>query len=1027
MTRIRNKTLLFFLALTVLINLQIINAHASEELNALNGTCGQNATWTLDETTGVMTISGTGAMTDYASGSSPWYQKRSEITSIVVENGITHVGNEAFSYATKSTSVDLADTVTSIGYKAFNANYELSRLSMPSIETIGNNSFSGCYNLSSVDWPKQLHTIGSHAFYNCKKLTDPVFTDSLKSMGEYAFAYCDSIQNISLPASLTSIAYYAFDSCKGLKHVTFEDGAVTMNGFMFRGCSAIEEMILPDGLKTIPEYAFADCTGLRWIWIPPSVTSIGESAFETCCGLTHIALPGNIKRIGKNAFYHCLNLQSAVYFGTEATWNNVLISDNNEPITSISIEYDNHTYTDFVVNDEGSCTTPKIISYIADDQNQRMESIPAIGHQYKNDICTICNATYTSDEDLLDHGYCTADIEWRLRKDGTLILSGTGAIPNYGVRTSAPWYDYHEQVLQAVIEEGITYLGGKTLAYSIHMTELSLPDSMTEIGPEACSACYVLQDVKLPANLKKIGSHAFFDCYTLPEINFPDTLEIIGEYSFYRCEALKSLDIPESVHTIEQWAFPYCDGLTDVTLPEGLCSLGDYAFDSCKNLNSVHLPESLTYLGMYAFRGCSLLTDFNIPHQITTILQNTFDDCDSLTKVELPENVKQLDYCAFYNCNNLTDVVIQAQDCKFGVAVFEKCSPSFTLWGFTGSPSETYALKNGLNFKSIGTIDIPDVPDIDNPDTEEPDIDNPDIDNPDIDNPDIEEPDIDNPDIEDPGIDNPGIKDPDVEEKPVPIPKHQPVRISDKKPSCTETGNNEYWRCTVCNKYFKDKACTHETTPTHETIAALGHRYQTIQTKATLSKNGSIIEQCSRCKNIQSSQTIFYPKKIALSRTSYVYSGTTKKPSVIVTDSSGKRISSAYYTVKYSTSFPKKVGRYIATISFKTNYTGTVKKSFTIIPKNTKITGASAKSRAISVKWKKEKKEIDGYQLQYSERKNFKSRTKTLTYKNNVTSKKIAKLKAKKKYYIRIRTYKKASGRPYYSSWSSVKTVTTRK
>ena len=231
-----------------------------------SGTCGENAAWTLNETTGAFTVSGTGAMTDYPSmGDMPWYASRTKIKTVQVESGITHVGDYAFSYATVLTSAVLADTVTSVGQKAFFANYKLSALAMPGVEVIGDSAFFGCTVLASFQWPENLREISAHAFSNCPALTNPAFTESLQSLGEYAFAYCNSITDLTLPASLTDVAYYAFDSCKGLERVTFAEGMHTMGGYMFRGCSALEEVVLPDGLTAIPPYAFADCTGLRWI------------------------------------------------------------------------------------------------------------------------------------------------------------------------------------------------------------------------------------------------------------------------------------------------------------------------------------------------------------------------------------------------------------------------------------------------------------------------------------------------------------------------------------------------------------------------------------------------------------------------------------------------------------------------------------------------------------------------------------------------------------------------------------------
>ncbi|MFR5876506.1 MAG: GH25 family lysozyme [Eubacterium sp.] len=210
-------------------------------------------------------------------------------------------------------------------------------------------------------------------------------------------------------------------------------------------------------------------------------------------------------------------------------------------------------------------------------------------------------------------------------------------------------------------------------------------------------------------------------------------------------------------------------------------------------------------------------------------------------------------------------------------------------------------------------------------------------------------------------------------------------------------------------------------------LNSLKHIYKTTTTKATTNKNGSVVTKCSVCGAVKTKSTIYYPKTITLSSTSYTYNGKAKKPSVTVKDSKGKKISASNYTVSYS-SGRKNVGKYTVTIKFKGNYSGTVKKTFTIKPKNTTISKVTAGKKKFTVKWKKYTTQTTGYQIQYSTDKNFKKNNKTVTVsKNKTTSKTISKLSAKKKYYVRIRTYKTVSGTKYYSSWSKAKTVTTKK
>ncbi len=168
-------------------------------------------------------------------------------------------------------------------------------------------------------------------------------------------------------------------------------------------------------------------------------------------------------------------------------------------------------------------------------------------------------------------------------------------------------------------------------------------------------------------------------------------------------------------------------------------------------------------------------------------------------------------------------------------------------------------------------------------------------------------------------------------------------------------------------------------------------------------------------------------KKMTLSKASYVYNGRAQKPAVTVFDDKGNKIPGAYYVVSYKNN--KKVGTATVTVTLQNGYSGTLKKNFTIKPKGTKLTSLTGARKSISIKWAKQKTQTTGYQLQYSVSSKFsKKATVTKTVKKNTTTKLTAKkLKVKKAYYVRIRTYKTVNGKKYYSAWSKVRKVNTKK
>ena len=207
-------------------------------------------------------------------------------------------------------------------------------------------------------------------------------------------------------------------------------------------------------------------------------------------------------------------------------------------------------------------------------------------------------------------------------------------------------------------------------------------------------------------------------------------------------------------------------------------------------------------------------------------------------------------------------------------------------------------------------------------------------------------------------------------------------------------------------------------------LASHKHQYTYTGTKATLSKDGAIIGTCS-CGYVGKRTTIYSPAKISLAASSYTYDGKSHKPKVTVYDRKGKVISTNYYQVSYSSN-TKSIGAHYVTVKFKGYYSGTTSKKYVINPKATKLTGLSAKSKGFTAKWRKGSS-CTGYQVQYSTSKTF-SRKKTVAVPGRAkTSVRIKRLTGSKRYYVRVRTYSRVSGKVYYSSWSSARAVKTKR
>lgn len=189
---------------------------------------------------------------------------------------------------------------------------------------------------------------------------------------------------------------------------------------------------------------------------------------------------------------------------------------------------------------------------------------------------------------------------------------------------------------------------------------------------------------------------------------------------------------------------------------------------------------------------------------------------------------------------------------------------------------------------------------------------------------------------------------------------------------------------------------------------------------------------CSRCGRWSLNYKFSYV--VTLSAASYTYDGKTKRPKVTIrcncNDGKTRTVPASYYTVKYAGD-GKKVGKYRVTITFIRDYDGSttggvVEKYYTVKPKPASIRKLTAKKKGFAVQWSKKTAQTTGYQIQYATSSKFKSKTVTVS-KNTATAKTISGLKAKKKYYVRVRTYKTVDGKKYCSAWSKAKAVTTKK
>ena len=274
------------------------------------GTCGDGVTWRIEGDR--LIISGNGAMENYSYSSNvPWSEMKREITEIVVEEGVTSIGNFAFEGCSALASVKIPNGVTSIEGDTFRGCDSLKSVTIPdSVTSIGGDAFRHCSSLTSVTIPDSVTSIGSSAFEYCSSLTSVTIPDGVTSIGNSAFDGCRALASVTIPDGVTSIADCTFEGCSSLTSVTIPDSVTSIGWGAFRYCSSLSSVTIPDGVTGIAVWTFKGCSSLTSVTIPDSVTSIEREAFVDCGSLTSVALPESMTSIAYNVFQNCGALKS---------------------------------------------------------------------------------------------------------------------------------------------------------------------------------------------------------------------------------------------------------------------------------------------------------------------------------------------------------------------------------------------------------------------------------------------------------------------------------------------------------------------------------------------------------------------------------------------------------------------------------------------------------------------------------------------------------------------------------------------
>ena len=343
-----------------------------------SGMCGEHVTWTLtvdenDPYFNKLRISGSGDMYDYETtnghwmissvdrvkkqqmaksagagrgfllaatmpGTSPWDRHFEFISEVIVDDGVTSIGDYAFAYFYNCTSIEIPDSVTRIGSHAFQYCAALTELTLPAeLTEIGDYAFSGCSMVTSIAVPDGVTEIGDHAFSECNALTGISLPDGITEIKEGTFEECRNLTDIQLPEEAAAIGPRAFAGCRSMTDISLPEGLTTIGPRAFYDCQSLTSITLPAGITAIEDCLFIECRNLKSVQIPDGVTSIGEWAFENCCSLESIALPDSVNTIGPNAFRECLGLTEITVPGFNTVPDEMAFFGLSQPVVCYTV------------------------------------------------------------------------------------------------------------------------------------------------------------------------------------------------------------------------------------------------------------------------------------------------------------------------------------------------------------------------------------------------------------------------------------------------------------------------------------------------------------------------------------------------------------------------------------------------------------------------------------------------------------------------------------------------------------------
>ena len=474
---------------------------ADGEMTGNCGAEGNNITWQLTQNnqdnqnpTYTLTLTGSGAMADYETQGTPWYNYRESITEIILPEGLTRIGKSAF-LQTAITKVTIPDTVTSIGQNAF-------------------------WNCNTIDTeiPANVTELGETAFYGTFKVTVAEDNPNYSAVGKIIYdknqtkllqVSQDIEGTLSIPETVEEIGAYTLYGCSDVTgELVIPDSVRIIGDAAFYG-TGITSLKLGANVQTIGNNAFQGCTALTGaLTIPDSVQTIGAYAFaqanETGNGISAITLGSGVKSVGDYAFYGCSSVTSLTM---------------NEGLESIG----QYAFRDLSAL-SGDLNIPSTVTTIGDGAFRG---------------CTGLSGTLTIGGELksVDAGFFSSGA---VAADGFTAVVLRDGVETIGENAFASW----ASLASVTIPNSVTTIGDSAFTNCSSLSTVSFGNGIKTIGDSAFTKTALLGELELPAGLEEIGANAFSNCTSITEVNIPDTVTKIGYAAFSYNSGTQKVTIP---------------------------------------------------------------------------------------------------------------------------------------------------------------------------------------------------------------------------------------------------------------------------------------------------------------------------------------------------------------------------------------------------------------------------------------------------------------------------------------------------